>query len=96
MNIVEWLKNHWFILTALLAAGTAWGQSVNKISNLEQRIAISEQIVQNQGRLDERTQILQKQMEEQNKVLIEILTTQRIWAERNRIVVPAEVKAPQQ
>ena len=96
MNIVEWLKNHWFILTALVAAGTAWGQSVNKISNLEQRIAISEQIVQNQGRLDERTQILQKQMEEQNKVLIEILTTQRIWAERNRIVVPAEVKAPQQ
>jgi hypothetical protein len=94
--MIIWLKNHWFIFTALIAAGTAWGQSVNKISNLEQRIAISEQIIQNQGRLDERTQILQKQMEEQNKVLIEILTTQRIWAERNRIVVPAEVKAPQQ
>jgi hypothetical protein len=96
MNFVEWLKTHWFILVALLAAGTAWGQSINKISNLEQRLAQSEMIIQNQGRLDERTLMMQKQIEEQNKVLIEILTTQRIWAERNRIVIPLDAKAPTQ
>ena len=86
--MIEWLKQHWFLFAALVAAGTAWGQSVNKISNLEQRLAQNEQIIQNAARLDERTIIMQQQMKEQQQILIEILATQRVWAERNRIVVP--------
>lgn len=32
----DWLKNHWPVFVAILAAGTAWGQQQNKIATLEQ------------------------------------------------------------
>ncbi len=38
MNFVDWLKNHWPIFIAILAAGTAWGQQQTKIATLEQTV----------------------------------------------------------
>lgn len=32
----DWLKTHWPVFVAILAAGTAWGQQQNKIATLEQ------------------------------------------------------------
>ncbi len=32
----DWIKTHWPILVAILAAGTAWGQQQTKIATLEQ------------------------------------------------------------
>ena len=34
----EWLKSHWPVFIAILAAGTAWGQQQNKIATLEQTV----------------------------------------------------------
>lgn len=36
--MTEWLKQHWFIFSAILVAGTAWGQQQTKIANLEETI----------------------------------------------------------
>ena len=87
-TLVEWLKNHWFLLSSLLAVGTAWGQSVNKIGNLETRLAQTEAIVQNQTRLDERTIIMQQELKEHRQILMEIATTQRAIAQQQRVALP--------
>ena len=87
--IVDWLKQHWFIFTALVAGGVAWGQTVNKVSELERRIeekTIKEQkvdsIAEGQSRLDERTQMMQQEQREQRQLLLEILNSQRSIAKQ--------------
>lgn len=95
-DIVSWLKTHWFIFTALVTCGVAWGQTVTKVAELENKLAKTEAIAANQSRLDERTQMMQESMKEQNKMLLEILTTQRAWAQKNNVVVenPSPVQTP--
>lgn len=93
--MIEWLKTHWFILTALASGGVAWGQSVTKIDDLQHRLNRAEVTISQQAALDERTKIMQQDMKEQRAILIELLATQRAWAEKNRVVVPqAPVATP--
>lgn len=94
-SIIDWLKTHWFVLSALVTGGVAWGQNVTKVAELESKVSRAEVIITNQARIDERTLILQQDMKEQKAILIELLTTQRAWAEKNRVVVPqAPVATP--
>ena len=93
-DIVNWLKTHWFIFTALVTGGVAWGQTVTKVTELESKLAKTEAIAVNQSRLDERTQMMQQDMKEQRQILIELLATQRAWAQKNNVVV--EQQAPVQ
>lgn len=86
--MIEWLKQHWFLITALASGGVAWGQSVAKIDDLQNRLSKAETVITQQAVLDERTKIMQQDMKEQKAILIELLTTQRAWAEKNRVVVP--------
>jgi len=71
-----------------MSGGVAWGQQANQVSELKDRLNKAETVIQQQQRIDERTVILQQGMKEQRQILIELLATQRAWAERNRIVVP--------
>lgn len=95
-DIVNWLKTHWFIFTALVAGGVAWGQTVTKVAELESKVAKNEAVSADQSRLDERTKMMQESINEQRKMLNEILITQRAWAQKNNIVIenPAPVQTP--
>ena len=86
--MIDWLKTHWFLLSAVLSCGMAWGQQANQVNQLQDRLNKAEITISQQQRIDERTIIMQKDMEEQRKILIELLMTQRAIAEKNRIVVP--------
>lgn len=44
--MTEWLKQHWFLFSAILIAGTAWGQQQNKIVNLEDAVKKQVQIAE--------------------------------------------------
>lgn len=94
--MIEWLKQHWFLFVALVTVGTAWGQNTAKISELENKLSKAETIIANQSRIDERTVILQQDMKEQRQILLELLATQRAWAQKNNIIVeqPAPVSTP--
>lgn len=93
--MIEWLKHHWFILSAIMTGGVAWGQSVTKIDDLQTRLNKAETVINQQAALDERTKIMQQDMKEQRAILIELLATQRAWAEKNRVIVPqAPVATP--
>lgn len=85
--IVDWLKQHWFIFTALVTGGVAWGQTVTKVAELESKLTKAEVVIANQARIDERTLILQQDMKEQRQILLEMLATQRAWARKNNVVV---------
>lgn len=94
--IVDWLKQHWFIFTALVTGGVAWGQTVTKVAELESKLTKAETVIAHQGRIDERTVIMQQEMKEQRQILIELLATQRAWARKNNVIVetPAPVVTP--
>lgn len=85
--IVDWLKQHWFIFTALVAGGAAWGQTVTKVAELENKLTKAEVVIANQARIDERTLIMQQDMKEQRQILLEMLATQRAWARKNNVIV---------
>lgn len=42
--MTEWLKQHWFLFTAILFIGTAWGQQQIKVTNLEEAVKKQVQI----------------------------------------------------
>lgn len=94
--IVDWLKQHWFIFTALVTGGVAWGQTVTKVSELESKLNKAEVVIANQARIDERTLIMQQDMKDQRQILLELLATQRAWARKNNVIVetPAPVATP--
>lgn len=82
-EVLDWLKNHWFLLTALVAVGTAWGQTTTKVAELEKKLderTKKEQkiddVVERAGRLDERTVNIQKDVQEQRALLIQIIQNQ--------------------
>lgn len=64
--MLEWLKNHWFLFTALVFIGTAWGQQQVKVSNLED--AVKKQVEINQ-KLDK---IKEDAAKDREKTIIEI------------------------
>ena len=94
--MIEWLKTHWFLLSALVAAGTAWGQSLNKIDNLQTRVAQAEAVIQNQQRIDERTLIMQQELKEHRQILMEIAATQRAIAAQQKVRLPENPLSAQQ
>lgn len=83
-EVLDWLKNHWFLLTALVAVGTAWGQTTTKVAELEKKLderTKKEQKIDDvaglTGRLDERTINIQKDVLEQKQLLNLILLNQQ-------------------
>lgn len=77
---VAWLKAHWFLLVAIACGGVAWGSQENKVAKLEDAVKRQIEIdarVREQGEksaaIDERTKMMQRMMEEQQKLLIEVL-----------------------
>jgi len=92
-ELLDWLKNHWFLLTALVAVGTAWGQTTAKVAELEKKLderAKKEQkiddVAEKTGRLDERTINIQKDMQDQKTLLMQIIQNQ------NRMIRQVEKK----
>jgi len=82
--MIEWLHKHWFLLVALVAIGSAWGQQQNKIMNLEEAIKATastsqkvETLQQQGARVDERTRDIQKDQAETKQLILQILQGQR-------------------
>lgn len=82
-EILDWLKHHWFLLTALIAVGTAWGQTTTKVAELEKRLDEKtkkeqkiDDLADKTSRLDERTIIIQKEIQDQKTILNQILQNQ--------------------
>lgn len=82
-EILDWLKHHWFLLTALIAIGTAWGQTTTKVAELEKRLDEKtkkeqkiDDLADKTSRLDERTIIIQKEIQDQKAILNQILQNQ--------------------
>lgn len=67
----DWLKTHWPVFVAILAAGTAWGQQQNKIATLEQ--VVKEQATINSTTVSSISNIEKQnaRIEERLKVIIE-------------------------
>lgn len=95
-TVVNWLKAHWFILSALATAGVAWGQNTTKVNELQTRLDKAEAIVSQQNRIDERTVIMQQELKDQRAILLEMLTNQRMLVEKTNAikqrVIPVEKK----
>lgn len=77
--MIQWLKTHWFLLTALIAIGSAWGQQQIKVESLEeavkQNVATQQEIKdlkEQQARVDERTKAILEGQARQER-LIELL-----------------------
>lgn len=75
-SALRWLKDHWFILTALATAGVAWGQQHEKVERLD--VTQKEMLIQNQKihevresvvRQDEQIKQITKTLEQQNAML---------------------------
>ncbi len=67
----EWLKTHWPVFVAILAAGAAWGQQQTKIATLEQvvrdQIAVTSTTVASISTIKEQN----ARIEERLKIIIE-------------------------
>lgn len=75
-SAIRWLKDHWFILTALATAGVAWGQQhekVNRIDNTQREMLIQNQKIhevrESVIRQDEQIKQITKTLEQQNEML---------------------------
>lgn len=75
-EVLDWLKQYWFLFTALAAVGVAWGQQHEKITRLEQApVEIKEQNEKIQ-KLQETSAVqateiknMSSQLQDQNKML---------------------------
>ena len=83
-EVLDWLKNHWFILAALVAVGTAWGQTTTKVAELEKKLDEKtkkeqkiDEVSRLTERLDERSINIQKDVLEQKQLLNLILLNQQ-------------------
>lgn len=82
--MLEWLKQHWFLLVAILSAGIAWGQTQSKIITLEDAVkenAVTQQKVQTiekqSERIDERTKAMMESQARQERLIEMMLQEQR-------------------
>lgn len=78
---MDWLKSNWFLLAAILSAGIAWGSQEIKVQTLEDAVKsqaqISEKVDQQAEKsaaIDERTKMMQQMLQEQQALIIKILT----------------------
>lgn len=78
--LVDFLRLHWFLLTALVAMGAAYGEQKMQVQNLEQAVvqqAKTSEKVEAQGKdiakIDERTKMMLDAQKAQNELLMEIL-----------------------
>ncbi len=73
---MDFLKNHWPILTALVVCGTAWGQTQQKVAAVEAAVvrinqqddkivAVKEQAIRN----EEQLKAMRAQLDVQNQLL---------------------------
>lgn len=83
-KVIEWLKQHWFLLCAILTAGIAWGQTQSKIITLEDAVkenAVTQQKVQTiekqSERIDERTKAMMESQARQERLIEMMLQEQR-------------------
>lgn len=82
--MLEWLKQHWFLLVAILSAGIAWGQTQSKINTMEEAIkenTVTQQKVQTiekqSERIDERTKAMLESQARQERLIEMMLQEQR-------------------
>lgn len=82
--MLEWLKQHWFLIVAILTAGIAWGQTQSKITTLEDVVkenAATQQRVQTiekqSERIDERTKAMLESQARQERLIEMMLQEQR-------------------
>lgn len=82
--MLEWLKQHWFLLVAILSAGIAWGQTQSKINTMEEAIkenTVTQQKVQTiekqSERIDERTKAMMEGQARQERLIEMMLQEQR-------------------
>ncbi len=82
--MLEWIKQHWVIFTALFFVGTAWGQQQVKLTNLEQ--AVKKQAETNE-KLDKIKEDLAKNREKALTEMSEIKQQNARIEERLNILV---------
>jgi uncharacterized membrane-anchored protein YhcB (DUF1043 family) len=74
---MNWLKENWIILSAIGAAGVAWGAQQVKIQNLEQVVTqqapVNTKLQEQSARVDERTKEIQDTLAQQQKLLLMLL-----------------------
>jgi hypothetical protein len=103
-TVINWLKTYWFLLSALVVVGIAWGQTTKTVSELQKKVDASasqqqkvDDIKSTQSRLDERTLIMQQEQKEQKELLMQLLMGQRAIINQVAAVPPQKnVKKPVQ
>lgn len=93
--MVEWLKQYWFLLTALFAMGGAWGQAQYKIQTLEDAVKSNAEVRKEvdtlksqSARIDERSLAIQQSQERQERMIEMLLNNQRAMTTITRSVKP--------
>lgn len=78
---MNWVKANWVILSALVAMGAAWGENKVKVMRLEdavaKQVAIDAKVdvqAEKAAAIDERTKMMQRMLEEQQKLIIQVLS----------------------
>lgn len=77
---MTWIKAHWFLLLAIAGGGVAWGTQEVKVQTLEEAVKRQAEIdarVRDQSvktaEIDERTKMMVRMQEEQQRLLIDVL-----------------------
>lgn len=97
-SFIQWLRDHWFVLAALVAAGTAWGQQQEKTNSQGEKIGRLEAAqveIRKQGesiQIIERNMAVQSneiknldsRMKDQNAIILEQNRMLRALLESNR------------
>lgn len=83
-NMLDWLKQYWFIIIAFFTVSAAWGQATHKIQTLEDAVKATAETfkataeTQTQVKvLDERTKSIKDEQVYQREMLKEILRNQQ-------------------
>ena len=79
---IEWLKTYWFIFVAILAIGSAYGETRIKVSSIEEAVKANSQTQQDVSRLDERTKMMQEEQKAQREMLQKMLDQQTQMSRR--------------
>jgi len=101
--VITWLKTYWFLLSALVVVGIAWGQTTKTVSELQKKVDASatqqekiNSIQTTQSRLDERTLIMQQDQKEQKELLMQLVMGQKAIIKQANITPPPNPKKPVQ
>jgi hypothetical protein len=99
--VINWLKTYWFLLSALVIVGIAWGQTTKTVSELQKKVDASatqqdkiSAIQTTQSRLDERTLIMQQDQKEQKDLLMQLVMGQKAIIKQANITPLPNPKKP--